>query len=333
MKRPLFLIVLTILAAAGLYFFIFHRPPAEVSGPIPSLILSAPKDARYLIYVDVAALRQSKFISQLIAKSKPPALDPEFAEFERATGFDYARDLDHVVIAIRNIASVQSALALAEGRFDRAKIEAFAARQGKLETVNGLEVFSFPTNRPAKSMAILFQPNSEGSPQRVSVSEGVSLDSLAPLNLPGLSSAGTDDNLRKRVSHAAGAALFAIAPADTLALDLNPRGPAPREMNQLFRDIRWLIVTARPEGDHLRVSIEGECDGIGSALKLSTSLSAYRMLLSGAMKADVGTSKEGAAQRALIEAILQHGEILRDGNLVQYRFELGPEIIPALLNN
>ena len=106
MKRSTILtvIALVFLAAAGLYYWHYkHSSSGQVGstgGPAPSIVSSLPPEAPYVIYADVAALRDSAFLARLIAIAPAPAEDPEYTEFVNATGFDYTKDLDHVAIAV-----------------------------------------------------------------------------------------------------------------------------------------------------------------------------------------------------------------------------------------
>ena len=68
----------------------------------------------------------------------------------RDTGFDYERDLDRVAIAVIKRAQETPFFAVADGRFDRKKIAAYASQNGTRETRGGREIFSVPvSSRPS----------------------------------------------------------------------------------------------------------------------------------------------------------------------------------------
>src|SRR5713226_3722217 len=121
------LLLATAVSAAALVYL--RRGPHAQSAAIPDLISRAPADAPFLFYADVAALRASPFLAQLAALAPSPSTDREYAEFVRATGFDYSRDLDRVVVAARPGTPTSSTVAVAEGRFDREKIVSCAAHR------------------------------------------------------------------------------------------------------------------------------------------------------------------------------------------------------------
>ena len=54
-----------------------------------------------IAYVDVAALRETKLVQQLAAMAQPSTVDRDYADFVAATGFDYQRDLDRVLVTAR----------------------------------------------------------------------------------------------------------------------------------------------------------------------------------------------------------------------------------------
>ena len=104
MKKSAIVIVcvaVLLLVAAGYYFFHSGRPARDsMPGPAPTILSLLPSQAPYVIYADCQSLRNSAFLNRLIALVPAPSEDPDYAEFVRATGFDYARDLDRVAIAI-----------------------------------------------------------------------------------------------------------------------------------------------------------------------------------------------------------------------------------------
>lgn len=77
-----------------------------------------------VVNVHFAALRQAGLLS-LLTNSKV-AEEAEYQEFERRTGFAYQRDLDGALLAV----APTGKYLLVRGRFDWAKLRAYAASQG-----------------------------------------------------------------------------------------------------------------------------------------------------------------------------------------------------------
>lgn len=77
-----------------------------------------------LLHLDVAALRRTTSLAPLLQSQVPP--DPDYAAFIRQTGFDYQRDLDQAVVCYLP----DRVYILVRGRFDLARLRAYAQAQG-----------------------------------------------------------------------------------------------------------------------------------------------------------------------------------------------------------
>src|SRR5713226_5508065 len=155
--RSLLIVAALGLCAAGiLYEVLHHKPEAPPAGTPPALLDFAPQDSTVFVYADLAALRASPFLAQLAALAPAPNTDRDYAEFVRATGFDYERDLDRAVLAVRPKGNDSETFAVADGRFDIKRITAYALRTGKRATQGGKEVIIVPEKAPAKPVAFTF---------------------------------------------------------------------------------------------------------------------------------------------------------------------------------
>jgi hypothetical protein len=146
MKRALALIILACIAAIAIFAYVHHRqlvrqreafdapsPPSQtpttthnaptVQEADVSLVQQLPPGASAVVSIDVAALRDSSFANELASLAPSSTQDPAYTEFVHATGFDYTRDLDRAALDLWPQTSATSVLALAQGRFDQAKIE------------------------------------------------------------------------------------------------------------------------------------------------------------------------------------------------------------------
>ena len=122
---------------------------------LPELIDLAPADSTLVAYADLAALRASPLVQVLAAMAQPSNVDHDYAEFVRATGFDYQKDLDRFVIATRTGTAAQT-LVFAEGRFDHARIEGYALRSGTLVNQNGRTIYVVPSGTAGKKVSLTF---------------------------------------------------------------------------------------------------------------------------------------------------------------------------------
>jgi len=82
---------------------------------------------------DLTELRSAPFTRSSTTVPKGQA-DAEYSQFLRDTGFDYERDLDRVAVSIIKAGKDSKLFAVAEGRFDRSKVEPYAAAQALAKT-------------------------------------------------------------------------------------------------------------------------------------------------------------------------------------------------------
>src|ERR1700738_1859573 len=146
-----------IFLAAGLVgldaYWHWHDSAAK---PRDVLLSILPPDARAGFFVDFAELRRAPFAAQLYNWIPKSQADAEYAQFLRDTSFDYERDLDRAAIALIKGEKESKLFAVAEGRFDRKKIEAYASRSGTRENRSGREIFSVPLGDSARKISFAF---------------------------------------------------------------------------------------------------------------------------------------------------------------------------------
>lgn len=282
------------------------RAIADASS-LPDLLNLAPADSTFIAYSDVAALRQSPLIQQVEALAKPATMDRDYADFVSATGFDYERDLDHVVLATRPDGSAQETFAFAEGRFDQKKIEAYASRSGKIQNQNGRTVYVVPSTTAGKSVSLSFL-----SPNRIAVSEGGNIFA-AP---GGFSAAPLDPALRERLSRVAGAPFFFTAKMPARGA-MGASNPVAASVSSLFESIRWLDVAARPDGDNLILSAEGECGTPDQAQKVASTLELLRAVVEGALANPNSSMRLPADSAATAERLLKAASITSTADRVR----------------
>src|SRR5215469_7230172 len=145
--KPLLLLLVLVVAAASAFFAYRHTHAPQ--GDNLTVLSYLPRDPDAVVFVDVAALRQSPFLAQLSAWLPQQQQDPDYAQFVADTGFNYERDLDHLAIAYvkfwntpENNHVPDGAIFIGEGKFDRQKITAYALRKGTKFNVSGHEVIS-----------------------------------------------------------------------------------------------------------------------------------------------------------------------------------------------
>jgi hypothetical protein len=282
---------------------------------LPELIDLAPADSTLVTYADLAALRASPLVQVLAALAQPSNVDRDYAEFVRATGFDYQKDLDRFLVATRTGTAAQTVV-FAEGRFDRARIEGYAMRSGTLVNQNGHTVYVMPGTAGKKVSLTFLAAN------RIVLSDGGDLPSALP---PG-TAASLDPGLRERISRVAGAPVFAVANAGAIAQD--NAGGAPSVMaGTPFASLRWVSLAARPEGAHAVLSIEGECDSPADAQKVAGSLEVVRGMLHGGLTDPKSRGQMSAETALAADRMLQGVQVSTDAERVRLLLTLTPELL------
>src|SRR5215475_7690953 len=146
---------LAIAVAIGGWLY-FRSQGSDAQRSREDVLSHLPADSTSVVYADLKELRASPFFSQLLAWAPTPSVDDEYAKFVQATGFDYERDLDRVGISFSGTAQNPKTMAVAEGRFDRKRIEAYSARFGTLKTATGKTIYAVALSKPVRTAYFTF---------------------------------------------------------------------------------------------------------------------------------------------------------------------------------
>ena len=288
---------------------------------VPTLLELAPADATLLAYADVGTLRDLPLVRYLLSMAGPATVDKDYADFISATGFDYQRDLDRIVIASRAAPSGQM-LVFAEGRFDRTRITQYALRSGKIHNGNGRSIYIIP-GTAGKNISITFL-----GANRIALSDGGDLtDALATK-----SSSELDPALRERVARVEGSPLFIVAKTPAPA-SANPSSAAAEQGNSvwaIFGSLRWVDLAARPDASALLLSAEGECGTPGEAQKIASSRELVRGMLHGGLSDPKSRGQMPAETAAEASRLLQAIRVSTEGERVRLLLTVTPEMLGTL---
>jgi hypothetical protein len=209
-----------------------------------------PGDAETAAFLDLRELRSTPFLAQFIAWAPRPAMEKDYEKFVQATGFDYERDLDRLAVAMKGTAPSATLLVIGEGRFDRKKIEAYGAQFGNLKTANGKTIYAVPMNGASRPAYFTFLRD-----DRVAWSNDVSFFFQK-------AGAASPADWREHFSRVAGTPLFAILRRDSSTVSSlaqqAPGGFRSPQLATLLGQLDWISIGGKPEGDVLRVVIDGE---------------------------------------------------------------------------
>jgi hypothetical protein len=325
-RTALVLIIIAVVVLGGVgYYYYWHRTGAGnagTSGTAPSLVSLLPAQSPYVVYADVSALRNSAFLTKLVAMSPASTQDADYTEFVRETGFDFTRDLDRVGIAMVPSSSEPVVYVIAEGRFDQAKIAAYTLKAGRAEQRNGLTTYIVPTDKKGNEVEVSFL--APGRIQLLSKQKEISA-AVAPGG-----AAASEALMREHVSRVAGAAIFAVISADAIPKDVTIGNTRMDQVQSALHGIHWLSIAIMAEGQNLKLVLEGETSSTADAIQIELGLQGFRMMGQGILS-DPSTrkqlTKDGAAS---LDSILRQIGISRDGQRVRLTVSLTPDMLNGL---
>jgi len=263
-----------VLLLGALSFYGYQRWGVSENSARGDVLAVMPADASAVIYADLAELRPSAFFAELYKWAPRPEADADYAEFLRNTGFDYERDLDRLAIAVEKRGQESALFAIADGRFDRQKIAAYAAKSGTINKRNGQEIFSVPLSGSTRRISFTFLRSN-----RLAMTDDADLAAFLGAKQNSTDAAewltrferlaGSPVFAVVRQSAGTGAALAAQAPGSL-------RSP---QLSALLDQLQWLTLAAKPENDGLRVVAEGESTEEGTVRQLTDLLNGVAVLV------------------------------------------------------
>lgn len=329
-------LAIVLIAAAGYYMWRHSSlGTGPVSGPAASaetsLISQLPPSAPYALYADVAALRNAAFLAKLVAMVPAPAQDQEYTEFVRETGFDYSRDLDRVLFTTLPGATQSRVWALADGRFDQQKIQAYALRSGKTEQRDGQTVYVFDSTASGSEISLRFiSPNRIEFVTRASqaatgkTAQNNSTHNTSPAPAPAQVDAAA---LRDRIARVSGSPVFAVFWTDAVPKGITIGSISLDSITSSIQNLHWLSFTSNPEGENLRVALDLECGSLTDSVKLEMTLSSLRILGQMALSQPSTRRQFTPEGAAALDKLVKQLDISHDGQHVRVIAVLSPEMI------
>ena len=231
------------------------------------VLSTVPSDSSAVIFADLTELRRAPFTAEFYNWIPKGQVDAEYAQFLRDTGFDYERDLDRVAVSFIKAEKDSKLFAVAEGRFDRNNVEAYAARSGVRENRGGREIFSVPLGDPGHTISFVFL-----SKNKIALTDA---PDIAPFLAPVADSADMR-NWRERFARVAGSPVFAVIrqdsePGSALA-SRAPGGFQSPQLATLLNQLQWITLAGKPREGAMRIVAEGECANEQTSRQLSDML-------------------------------------------------------------
>jgi hypothetical protein len=238
-----------------------------------AVLAAMPPDSSAVVFADFTDLRGAPFAAEFYNWIPKTQADADYTQFLRETGFVYERDLDRVAMAFIKSEKDSTHFALAVGRFDRQKIEAYAARSGSRENRGGREIFSVPLSDTTRKISFAFV--SKGTIALTDTSD------IAPFLAPVPNSADAR-NWREHFTRVAGSPVFAVIRQDSEAgsalASRAPGGFQSPQLSALLDQLQWITLAGKPQDNALRVVAEGECSSEQTTRQLADMLNGVLLM-------------------------------------------------------
>jgi hypothetical protein len=252
-KQRLVGAVIAVVIVGTIVFFGYQHWSGSGFDTRNEFLANMPLDASAVLFIDLDGLRQSPFLAELYKWAPQTTADADYTQFLQATGFNYESDLKRLGIALLKHGQDTFVFAVAEGRFDRNKISAYALQTGIRENRGGREIFSLPRSGSARRITLTFLRN-----DRIALMNSDGLESL-------LSQKHSDIDAqawREHFLRLAGSPVFAVIRQDAGAGAALGAGAAggfhSPQLSALVDQLQWITVAGKPDADRLRVVVEGE---------------------------------------------------------------------------
>jgi hypothetical protein len=344
-KRALIAVAALVLAAAVGVRILFHharradqqhtdnREPAVYSASPQqaerafALLAELPGNAPVVGYVDVEALvkLQGSPLSKLLGlrRRSPASQDTDYQRFVRETGFDYTRDLDRTAIAFwpaspgamsKGSASDNRAFAVADGRFDKKRIAAYALKSGK-SLANGARTIYVVPGSPPVAFEFL-------APTRIALTSGTKSQELLSD-----SQVKMDRSFRAQVDRVAGAPLFAVARTEGLPNSFYANFNNSPQIESLARSVKGFTLAVHPQGNIIKVALESETVSAQNALALTTLLEISRMGALMALANPKPNAQMTKEQTTFLDALLRQLKVSHEDRSVRLYLDITPSLL------
>jgi hypothetical protein len=285
-----------------------------------------PSDATAVLFADFEGLRQTPFFSALYAWAPKPQADAEYTQFQQATGFSYERDLDRACIAVLGHATETSYFAVADGRFDRRKIAAYALQSGARFSQGTREIFSVPVNGSTRKVSFAFLRST-----RIALTNENDLSKILTENRK-----DTDaSDWRTRFERLAGSPIFVVirheAGTGSALAEQAPGGFRSPQLSAVLEQLQWITLAGKPDAERLRIVAEGESTSDTTARQLSDLLNGVLVLAQAGLNDIKTKSQLDPAVRAAYLELVKGAEVSQidrgETKAVRLVFDLTPKFL------
>lgn len=326
-KQTKIALAAAILALSVGGIFAYHKWGVPSGSSRQEILAMMPSDAAAVLYIELNELRQSPFVAQLYSWAPSPQTDADYAQFVRDSGFDYERDLTCISVALQKRGQESILFAVAEGKFDRQKLAAFALKDGSIAKTGGREIFSVPVNGSTRKVSFTFLGN-----RRIAFTNDSSLaDFLDAKKRPADAA-----EWHQRFERLGGSPAFAVIRQDAaLGATLSARAPGglrSPQLSSLLGQLQWITLAGKPDNDRLRVVAEGESSE-STVRQLADVLNGVLILAEGGLNDAKMKQQLDPEMRAAYLELLKSADVSKidrgDSKSVRLVFDLTPGFLEA----
>ena len=308
----------------GIYFAYSHWFTSDGDSR-ESLLRALPADATLVIYADIAELRQGELLKDLGSLSSKVAPDADYKQFVSETGFNYEKDLDRFAIAVENRGATRNLFSLADGNFERNKIEAYLRKNGSVEKKNEIAVFHVAASESGRTISVAIL-----SDHRIALYDGVDMNA----ELESARRSAGHSEWTERFSRLAGTPLFALVRQDAaigaLLNNQAPGGMRSPQLGALLDQLLWVSIAGRPNGREFRIVLEGECPNEATMRQLSDFLNGLTIMANAGLSDLKLRQQMDPSEREAYQQLLNSMDVMRldrgKSKAVRVTFVLTPEI-------
>jgi hypothetical protein len=320
--------IVAAVVVAAIVVFGYEHWSGSGFDPRNDILANMPSEASAVLFIDLEGLRQSPFLAELYKWAPQTTADADYAQFLQATGFNYESDLKRVCIALLKHGEETIVFAVAEGRFDRKKISAYALQTGTRENRAGREIFSLPRSGSARRFTFTFLRN-----DRIALMNSDGLDSLLSQRPSEIDAQAW----RERFRRLAGSSVFAVIRQDAgagAALGAGaPGGFHSPQLSALVDQLQWITVAGKPDSDRLRVVVEGEGSADAPTRQLSDVVNGLLVLAQGGLEDPKLRQQLPAEEREAYLEMLKSADVSQidrgETKSVRLIFDVTPKFLEA----
>lgn len=299
MKKRAWQVAVATVVLVAISFVGYRHWRAQVPAGREQILSLMPTNASAVLYVDLAQLRGSPFLGELLAWAPAPTADADYAQFMNMTGFNYERDLDRLAIAVLPRGDSHILFGIAQGRFDKTRISAYVARSNDTDKALANPPSS-STGKADREPVVHIEFIRD---DQMAISEDATPSVVLHAERHEHDAAQWND----RFERLAGTPLFAVIRQTGEISKLEAQAPGglrSPQLSALLDQLEWITIAGKPIGRQLQLVTEGESQSEVASHELTDLLRGIVILAeSGLNDAKTRQQLDPAARQAYLDLL------------------------------